>query len=124
MKADFEVEVTLEMVNGVLAAVPHLPAEGMDRHKSVHYSVHIPNDPHAKVRIQFVSDPSRPQPFLSPFDDASGNELKEVKDSDPPSTLQRSGTFICGCFVTRGNGDKIDWDPVKNPNSGGNHVVK
>lgn len=119
-KADIEVEVTLDTINGVQAAVPH-PPNPMNQHKTVHYFTSTPG---ATVRIDFVPNPSQPQaPSLSPFVDSNGNVVTSVTNSDPPMKLQKNGEFSCRCFVTLQNGQVIGWSP-STPNSGGNHVVK
>ena len=111
MKADFEVEVTLEMVNGVLAAVSRtdtLRRAWTDTRLCTiasTFPLMPPCQSEDSVCLRSFTAAALP---VSPFDDASGNELHGVasRTSDPPCRRCKGvALFICGCFVTRGNGD-------------------
>ncbi len=122
-KADIEVEVTLNTINGVEEAVPQVQhLNPMNRQKTVHYFTSVPD---AAVRIEFVPNPNPPKPqaSLSPFVDSNGNAITTITSADPPLMLQKDGEFSCRCFVTLKNGQVIGWSP-SSPNSGGNHIVK
>src|SRR5206468_12312650 len=98
MAADFEVEVTLDTSSpGFTGAKPHLPNQ-MGQRKSVHYFTRVPG---ATVRIEFVPNPKAPKPqaFLSPFVDSSGNVITTVRSTDPPLQLVNDGDFLCRCFL-------------------------
>jgi hypothetical protein len=58
------------------------------------------------------------------FPHASPYPVHEVNDSEP-HTLMEPGIFHFHCFVTpNGSTKEIGWDPIKNPNAGGEHDVR
>ena len=113
MAADFEVEVTLDTnSSGFPEAKPHLPNQ-MGQRKTVHYFTRVPG---ATVRIDFVPNPNPPKPqaFLSPFVDSSGNVITTIRSTDPPRQLMKDGDFLCRCFLEFPRKNR-DWMGAKYP---------
>ncbi len=110
MAAVIEVDVTLDTVDGVQEAVPHLPPDGMRRPQTVHYSTKVPG---ATVRIEFSAPELSHSPTgsSSPFLDANRKAISTIRSSNPPLALKNSGVFFCKCFLTLPGGKEIGWGP-------------
>jgi len=108
--ADYEIPVRLQGEH----AIPDIPSS-MQVGETVHYTS---ND--GSVTVEFRENGS-------PFIDDAGSEKTVVSSTELPVKLSKAGTFTCRCFITplgKTNAERIGWDPVKSPQSGGNHVVK
>ena len=120
VKADFEIVANLVRDNnGQQHAVPDIPAH-IKLGKTVHYS-----SPDGEVTIEFRDDNSSPS--LSPFLNPNGSEKIDISSNEPPIKLSKPGTFFCHCFITppgKAKADRIGWDKLNSPKSGGNHVVQ
>ncbi len=120
VKADFEIVANLVRDNnGQQHAVPNIPPI-MNFEKTVHYS-----SPDGEVTIEFRDDNNSPS--LSPFLNPNGSEKIEISSNEPPIELSKRGKFFCHCFITppgKGKADRIGWDKLNSPKSGGNHDVQ
>jgi hypothetical protein len=119
VKANLEIVANLVDSNGHKHAVPdiHNPMKFED---TVHYS-----SPDGEVTIEFRDDNGNPtrSPFLNP----NGSEKVDISSNEPPIMLSKKGTFVCHCFITppgKAKADRIGWDKLNSPQSGGNHVVQ
>jgi hypothetical protein len=100
---------TLVVKNNMVVQAPSNTVDGAPEIFRVGHTVRY-TSPHGTVRIVFP--------------DASPYPVKEVSDSEI-HTLMESGIFHFHCFVKpHGSAVEIGWDPIKNPNAGGEHDVK
>ena len=60
--------------------------------------------------------------FFISSKDINGEEKKKVTSKESSIELKEKGTFTARCYITKG-GKRYGWGP-KNPQAGGNHVVK
>jgi hypothetical protein len=122
VKANYEVEVTLEGKGEYKKTVLHLPRE-LRLGKTVHYFTNVPN---ATVTIKFAKS----SPYLHP----DGRHFLTVKSTDPPLKLSVDGDFLARCYIDQQvhnvnakagvtETKQYGWSK-DDPDAGGNHVVK
>ena len=109
MPANHEIEVKFDGTH----AIPVL-SSNLKVPETVHYSSTA-----GEVTILFVDNGS-------PFADANGHNITVITSAAPPLPLSKKSDtgFTCRCFITLKNGMTVGWDPIKSPQSGGNHIVK
>jgi len=120
-QADHEIEIVL--TDG-MHAVPAIPGN-LKVNETARYFTKRP--PGKDVEVRFEDNGS-------PFIDANGNEITVITSTTPPLVLSKKSPppppvpdgpgFTCRCFIILETGERIGWDPLKSPQSGGNHVVK
>lgn len=110
MPRHHEIEITLKGNK----ALPPNPMPDLKVDDTVHYFC---KGEGRRVTVRF--------PELSPYTRTDSERNTSVTDADDTVTVLRTGRFQCGCSITLENGEtSIEWDPVKNPEAGGEHDVR